>query len=118
MIIGSHSDVFVIRLGYEKRMESVNKNILYIPACIAVIAILPLPIGFYTLVRIALFGFGAWTAFHMFKQSNNIWILFALIAVLFNPIMPIYLYDKSIWAVLDIFTAIAFIWAAKTKNVL
>ena len=90
-----------------------NKNILYIPACIALLAILPLPIGFYTIIRIALFGFALWTAFQIYKLSNNMWILFAVIAVLFNPIVPLYLHDKSIWIILDILTAIAFFWAAK-----
>jgi hypothetical protein len=93
----------------------INKNVLVIPAGIALVAILPLPIGFYTLIRITLFGFGAWTAFQMFKHSNNMWVIFALITILFNPIIPVYLNDKSIWIILDIFTAIAFFWAARTN---
>jgi hypothetical protein len=36
-------------------------------------------------------------------------VLFGLMAILFNPIIPIYLYDRDIWIPIDIVGAIIFI---------
>tara|TARA_Y100001970_G_C14145955_1_gene809826 strand:- start:1056 stop:1424 length:369 start_codon:yes stop_codon:yes gene_type:complete len=91
-------------------------KILFVPAAISLISCLPLPIGFYTFSRITLFGFGLWVAIKLFKNSLGIWLLYAGIAILFNPILPVYLHNKGIWVVLDIMTAAAFMWAALKSN--
>ena len=93
-----------------------KKTFLYIPAGIAAFAILPLPIEFYTLIRVVLCGFGAWVAYDQLMKSNRVWVVFAGIAILFNPIIPIYLYDKGIWVVLDLLTAGAFFWIARKSD--
>jgi len=33
-------------------------------------------------------------------------LLFIIICIIFNPIVPLYLYDKGIWNVIDLFSAI------------
>ncbi len=43
------------------------------------------------------------------KNGINFWVIaFGLIAVVFNPIIPVYLYDKALWAPIDIVAAILF----------
>jgi hypothetical protein len=36
-----------------------------------------------------------------------------VIALIFNPFVPLYLYDKFIWAVIDIGAGLAFIFNAR-----
>jgi len=47
------------------------------------------------------------------KVNNGIktfyFLFFVIIIVLFNPILPIYLYDRSTWALIDMFTGILLI---------
>ena len=79
---------------------------LYIACCIILgIALLPIAGGFYTLVRIAI-TIGAVIA--AFQNSSN-GIMFGIVAILFNPIIPVYLHDKGAWMMIDIIAMILFI---------
>ncbi|MFH1182739.1 MAG: DUF6804 family protein [Candidatus Moraniibacteriota bacterium] len=93
------------------------------PAIIASIMLLltflDWPSGYYTLLRIAVTGISVYYAFYTYSVQKKLdvwfWILVA-IAVLFNPIFPIYLYDKSIWWIIDIATAVLLISMAYFFN--
>ena len=83
-----------------------------IPAAFLLLGVADFPIGYYTFMRIVVFIASCMIISINYKTHNkiNLWIvLFALIAILFNPIIPIYLHDKDIWAILDIVGAIIFI---------
>ncbi len=41
------------------------------------------------------------------KNQTNLWI-FGFIAVLYNPIIPVYLYEKAIWIIVNIITIYLF----------
>lgn len=76
-------------------------------------AIAEWPYGYYTLLRWITCITSILVAFQAFE--NNIdWakVVFIIIAILFNPLVPIYL-SRSIWIPLDIITAILFIFAIK-----
>ena len=77
-----------------------------------------LPIGYFTFLRIAVTVGAILCVLKEIKFGINIWvILFGCITILFNPIIPIYLYQKSIWAPLDVITAIVFlVYSFKNKN--
>jgi hypothetical protein len=46
---------------------------------------------------------------HELKMGFNLWIVvFGIVVVLFNPIIPVHLYDKVIWMPIDIAAAIVF----------
>jgi hypothetical protein len=67
------------------------------------------PYGYYTFLRFVVCGvtaYGAWFSAEIEKQGWA-WCL-GIIAVLFNPIIPIYL-NKEIWAPIDIGVAIILI---------
>lgn len=69
------------------------------------------PYAFYTFLRISVTGVAIYYAFYLFsikKQDFWLWILIA-IAILFNPFIPIYINDKSIWGVIDVAVACYFI---------
>ena len=68
-----------------------------------------MPIGYYTIVRITVCVISALSCYWSYKSDEKIGIatvLFGLLAILFNPIVPIYLQDKGVWTVIDIVAAI------------
>jgi len=83
-------------------------TIRYIVSAMLLLAIADLPYGYYTILRIIVTIVAGITAFIASEQDNEIWmILFGAIAILFNPIIPIYL-DKDTWVVIDVIVAILF----------
>ncbi len=86
------------------------------PIVVLVIAILPMPIGYYTLSRIIVFAGSIYFSYKFYSNKNvsKTWI-FAILAILYNPILPIYLYSKFIWVMINILTIVLF-WTNK-KNV-
>lgn len=88
--------------------------IFLIPAALLFIGIADLPIGYYTSLRIVVFISSCLVAIGSYSQDNKInfgAILFAVIALLFNPICPIYLHDKEIWIVLDAIAGVIYVGA-------
>lgn len=84
------------------------KSARYIVCAMLLLAIADLPYGYYTILRIIVTIVAGITAFIASEQDNEIWmLLFGAIAILFNPIIPIYL-DKDAWLVIDIIVAILF----------
>lgn len=85
-----------------------NKNIASIVAIILLIlAILPdaWPYGYYVFLRWAVTGtalFVLWAALDL-NKITWVWIM-GIVALLFNPIAPIYL-DKETWVVIDFIVA-------------
>lgn len=84
------------------------KSLALLSAVVLLLALAPLPIGYYTFLRIAV---TLSAAIMISKEINsiNMWcILFGITAIIFNPIIPIYLYQKSLWMPIDIAAAILF----------
>ncbi|MFC1593519.1 DUF6804 family protein [Candidatus Neomarinimicrobiota bacterium] len=72
------------------------------------LALLPMPYGFYTLVRICVCLFSIFLAYKTWQEKIELWMwIFIVIAILFNPIIPIFL-GRGLWAFLDIITAVVF----------
>ena len=73
------------------------------------VTIFPVPYGIYNLNRIIITAIAVYYAYYIYqilkKQDFYFWAL-VFIAVLFNPIVPIHLNEKSIWLVIDLITAI------------
>lgn len=72
------------------------------------IALFKAPREYYWILRAVVF-IGALLV--IIKNSNNyFWMfLFGLVAILFNPVFPIFLYKKLYWMPLDILTGILFL---------
>ena len=80
-----------------------------IPIVLLFIGLANMPIGYYTIVRITVCVISALSCYWSYKSDEKIGIatvLFGLLAILFNPIVPIYLQDKGVWTVIDIVAAI------------
>lgn len=71
----------------------------------AVLLILALdkhPYGYYTILRFIVCGVSGYGAYFAHEIKNKYWVwIFAIVAILFNPIRPIYL-DRGTWQVIDI----------------
>ena len=85
------------------------KPIAIICSFLLFIAVLNLPIQYYTFLRIIIF-IGAILVIPAFIKKHLILVVtFGIIAVLFNPIIPIYLYVKDYWIPIDIISALLFL---------
>jgi hypothetical protein len=92
-------------------MKAIPRIVWIVPVIVLVIATERLPYGYYTFARIVTSGISAWIAVAGFREGPVIkaWsIALALIAVLFNPIIPIYLHRYT-WFYLDLGAAGVFI---------
>ena len=91
-----------------------NKVFWLTPIITLAIGILPMPIGYYTLSRLVVCAAALYFAHNFYKKKDNtnLWI-FGFIAVLYNPIIPVYLYEKAIWTVVNLITIFLFY---KNKN--
>ena len=87
-----------------------NKIFWLAPIVVLVIGIFPLPLGYYTLSRLVVCASALYFALSFYKKNDqrNLWI-FGFIAVLYNPIIPFHLGEKSIWIVVNIITAFLFL---------
>jgi hypothetical protein len=77
------------------------------------VAMLPLPYGYYQLLRLVTCGLGAWCALAAWQDSRQLiagsW---GLLALLYNPLMPIHL-DRETWTIINLASAagvVAFVW--------
>ena len=82
------------------------------------LAIIDLPIGYYTFLRILVTIGASSVILTEISKGINFWIIiFGIIAILFNPIIPVYLNDKSVWIPIDIIAAIFFLIKSITLNI-
>ena len=86
------------------------KSLLLICAGLLFIGLIDLPIGYYTLLRIVVTIGSVAVVVSEFENALNFWVItFGLIAIVFNPLIPIYLNDKSAWMPIDIIGGIIFV---------
>lgn len=88
--------------------------VIYIAAGMLFVGTLPLPYGYYLLLRLVATGTFAWAAYAAYSKQYNIlpW-LFCVLTLLFNPIIKIHL-PKELWAVVDVSAGILLL-AVKRK---
>ena len=87
-----------------------NKNIFWIaPLIIMSIGLLPMPYGYYNLSRAVVCVCSIYFAVQLFKKDDLVFVwIFGFLAILYNPIIPIHLYEKGIWIIVNIITGILF----------
>ena len=91
-----------------------------IPIALLLIGLADLPTGYSSLGRITVCLISALSCYWSYKSDNKVgvaMVVFGLLALLFNPILPVYLRDKDVWAVIDIVAAVLlFILYFKLKD--
>lgn len=87
------------------------KIIYILSAILLFVAIAKLPSEYYLFLRIAVFVAALLALYEEFSEKGfSAWvILFVVIGLIFNPIMPIYLYDKGLWISIDLVSGIVFL---------
>jgi len=96
---------------------------LLVPAGLLLLAIFPLPYGYYTLLRLVVTVcaiIAAWVSFKAKETVNWEVVAMGLIAILFNPLAPVWL-SRSVWLPIDLVAAGFFAYLAmrseaKTSN--
>jgi len=85
-----------------------NKNIaIIIPIILLFLAMIEgLPYGFFTLLRLVVFGTTVFLSWLAYKSERHAWTwIFGFIALVFNPLIPLYL-GRDLWVVIDLLVAI------------
>ncbi len=86
------------------------KSLFIFCAACCFIAVLKLPIGYYTFLRIVVSLSSILIIYNFIKYKNYSWVIvFTILLFLFNPIIPIYLHKKSFWIPLDITAGMLFL---------
>ena len=91
------------------------------PAIISIImlllALLPLPYGYFVLLRIVVCLSALYFAWYSYEINKPAWMWgMGFIALVFNPIIPLH-FGREIWVVIDIIGAIIFgIYLIKTSK--
>lgn len=83
-------------------------------AVLLLVALFELPYGYYIFLRWTVCiaaCFTAWAFYAANERPTLIMLLMTVIAILFNPIVPVHL-TRSTWAIIDVVTAIVFGTAA------
>lgn len=91
----------------------IPKEIIYAASLMLLIALLPMPYGYYTLLRIcafSLFGLLAYNA-HLNGGKTLPW-LFGLMALVFNPLFKIH-FSREVWAAIDVISAVILVTTIK-----
>ena len=76
------------------------------------VALLDLPYFYYQVLRLVVFGVSVYIIYKTIG-TKVVWLLlsFCVIAVLFNPIMPIHL-NRQAWRVIDVISSVFFLLMA------
>lgn len=86
------------------------KYILFVCGVLLFLALANLPIGYYTLLRIMVTIGAVAVVMNELEKGIGFWVIaFGIIAILFNPVIPIYLNDKNAWMPIDIIVGILFL---------
>ena len=87
-----------------------RKNISIRPPIVASIVLLllasfPFPYGYYTLLRLVVCSTAVFLGWFSYKKQKVRWVwIMGLIALIFNPVIPIH-FNKRLWIVLDLIGA-------------
>ncbi|MCV9944917.1 DUF6804 family protein [Rhizobium sp. BT-175] len=90
-----------------------RNNLILVPVALLFVALLPLPYGYYIFLRLVIAASAAYLAWQDYKKQNafNGWsLILSMVALLFNPLIPVYL-DRGSWFIIDL--AVAGIFAMR-----
>ncbi len=93
------------------------KGLFILCGVLLLIGIADMPIGYYTLLRLVVtIGSVAVVVAEMEKGITPWVIAFGLLALLFNPIIPVYLNDKDAWMPIDLIGGVLFFIKAYSRS--
>lgn len=82
------------------------KHLKLILSLLFLLCLAPMPYGFYSLVRfVAMIAFAIYAYAYYEKKNNRLAVAFLSLAILFQPLLPIYL-GRTLWNIVDVLVAI------------
>lgn len=88
-----------------KLMTNIDKMKKW-PSIVALVflllSVLNWPYGFYTLLRIVITAIAIYYAYNIKDKSQFYLWFFVCVAIIFNPIIPIYLYSRLLWGIINL----------------
>lgn len=79
------------------------KKLLLLGGIFLILGVLNLPIGYYTFLRITVTLICLLQIFRLYnREVNQTVVVLGVTAFLFNPIIPVYLNNKSLWIGIDL----------------
>lgn len=88
----------------EMNLKQNQYNIFWLaPIAAMLLGLLPMPFGFFILLKLIVSAGALYFAVNFHKQGDNfkVWI-FGFVVVLYNPIIPIPLGSKALWIIINI----------------
>lgn len=74
------------------------------------------PYGYYQFLRWVILITGGYSAYLAYKIGSKVWPwIFGIIAVLFNPIIPI-TFQRDTWQIIDVVVAVVFLVSVFKSN--
>jgi len=93
------------------------KIIFYSAAGLLFLGALSMPSGYYDLLRWVVFATAIYAAYINYEANETSWVVaFSVIALIFNPLYPLYLYDKFLWTLIDIGSGLVFLFNSRILN--
>ena len=90
------------------------RMIWYIAAGMLFLGAVSMPSGYYSILRFVICGAGIFAAYQNYENNNQGWaVAFGIIALIFNPLIPLYIYDKFAWLVIDLVAGLLFLFNSK-----
>lgn len=90
-------------------MRAIPVAVWLVPVAGLLVALAPLPYGYYMLLRLVVCASAAYLAYSAWKSGSRSWVwLLALLALLYNPVLRIHL-TREIWQVINVLTIAAYL---------
>ena len=90
---------------------NLDPKILLAGMAVSLISIFPFNATFYIFTRTLICLSFLYGTYELNKKKHGLWIPLFMLAVLYNPIAPIYFDSKFIWSIIDIISAIIFLYS-------
>ena len=90
---------------------NLDPKILLAGMAVSLISIFPFNATFYIFTRTIICLSFLYGTYELNKRKHGLWIPLFMLAVLYNPIAPIYFDSKFIWSIIDIISAIIFLYS-------
>ena len=91
------------------------KTGLFVASVCLVLALLPMPYGYYQMLRLIVCGVSVWGAVLAFNKNNIFPVLYGVFALLYNPIFIIH-FDRATWEIINILTMLFFVCLCFKRN--
>ena len=95
-----------------------NENYLVYFSRTSFLGAVSMPSGYYELLRWVICAAAVFAAYTNCSIDKSTWaISFGVVALIFNPFVPLYLYDKFLWMVIDISAGLMFVINSKKLKI-